>query len=527
MSRKRVWRLLLLLALAGILLALGIGFESETAKTRLIEAVRAETGRELRIDGGLRLRFLPRLAVAADSLQLSGVGGSADSEPFLTVGAFSGAIQILPLLRGRVTIHRIEIHDLAVSAARHADGTTNFDDLLALKGEEKSESSWEVEVEEIILLGGRVSWRDEMENRHLELDEIALHTGPFGKQARGQLELRGRLRDQGSMILTSHYWINMGEAEAETFVQLDDLRINAKESGDASPFRLELMGHRLRAMATGLELEQLAVEGEAKQGDTDWKALFKLADLQADAQGGALHGLTGEVRQFQDKTPLLTIEGKLDALTGTKRDWQGMLALEGKGDLAGHGFAGQLSVPLKMNLEENARIVVEGLNGSLEIQPGPQLARAVQIQAKGELKAAAEGTPQAEGQLALTVDDASRLEMALKLERLKPPRLWFEASLDKLDLDRYLKPTPENADTTAPKNKAAASEQKTEPPESVDLVELPGEAALEIEGRLRIGQLRYQETTLTGLAGEVRLQNGKLEIRDLKEPPPRKKRAKR
>jgi len=521
-SRKRVFGLAFLLALVGMLLVLGIGFESEAVKARLIEVVRAETGRELRIDGALRLRFLPHLAVAVDSLRLSGAEG-ADSEPFLTVKTLNGVIKIIPLLRGKVMVNQIEIHGIEVSMARYADGATSFDDLLALKSEGESKSSWEVEVEKIILLGGKVSWRDEMKGRHLEVDQISFQSGPLGKRANGRLELRGHLREQGSMVLTSHYWINVDEAE-KTFVQLEDLRVSARESGGASPFRLELTGRRARAMATGLELEQLAVEGEVREGDTDWKARFKLADLKTDTEGGALHGLTGEVRQLQNGAPLLAIEGKLDVLTGTGRDWQGILTLDGKGDLAGHAFTGALSVPLKMVLEENARIAVEGWRGTLEIQPGPPLARAVRIQAEGELKAAMEGAPQAEGQLALTVDDASRLKAVWKLERLEPPHLWFEADLDTLNLDHYLKPAPDSAGATAPENKSPTPEQ--EPPESAEPVESPGEAALSIEGRLRIGELKYQETTLTGLAGEVRLQNGKLEIQELAEPPMRKNRTK-
>ncbi|MBI4161764.1 MAG: AsmA family protein [Acidobacteria bacterium] len=97
----------------------------ETIETR-IEAV---LGREVSL-GEIRLRVLPRVTVVVERISV-GEGGPRGGDPVLTADSLRGRIKILPLLRRQVEIAAVEIVRPTVRVVRRADGSWNFDDLLA------------------------------------------------------------------------------------------------------------------------------------------------------------------------------------------------------------------------------------------------------------------------------------------------------------------------------------------------------------------------------------------------------------
>jgi hypothetical protein len=507
----------ILILLLGLVLALRAGFDSDLVKARLIAQVRQETRRELAIDGSLRLRFLPRLAVEADAIQLSSVNGK---DAFLTLDKLTGAIKIVPLLRGRVVVNRIELRNLRIQAVRYADGSTNFDDFLIKRG--ATETPWKIDVEKAVLLDSSLSWRDEMTGRRLELENLYLRTGHLGKQARGKLEMGGHIRDasgeaRANVIATSLYWIN----GKETFLQLENPHVTVKGEGSSAPFHLELNARRARGTvghAAALELAQLALTGEATRDDGTWRTAIQLADLQVNTRGGFLRGLTAEARQVREEDTVAIARLALATLTGRNHVWRGTLLVNGNGSLAGHAISGRMTIPLEfMPGRESSRLSSADLTGAATIQQGERLARTIDIRAQGGLtvtQTAPENVLQAEGRVDLAWD-ASRLETGWRLDRLDPLRLEFDASLDTLNLDRYLK----QAGNASDKSAKVFPAEGTQPASPGSSAENSGIFLPEIRGHIRIGQLEFKGTRLSGIEGNVRVRDGRLEIDDLEESP--------
>ncbi|MGB0515212.1 MAG: AsmA family protein, partial [Wenzhouxiangellaceae bacterium] len=93
-----------------------------------IEQVRAQTGRELRIDGPLNLSFLPRISLVANDVSLSGPR-DFDGPDLFQADQLRLAVELWPLIRGEV-----ETGDIALENARlvvHTDrsGRSSLDGL--------------------------------------------------------------------------------------------------------------------------------------------------------------------------------------------------------------------------------------------------------------------------------------------------------------------------------------------------------------------------------------------------------------
>jgi AsmA protein len=82
-------------------------------RPRVAEAVRAQTGRELRIDGPLIVSLVPRLHVAASGIHFANAPGMAEAD-MLSVGDLTLDAELLPLLSRRLVIDQLVIKNPSV-----------------------------------------------------------------------------------------------------------------------------------------------------------------------------------------------------------------------------------------------------------------------------------------------------------------------------------------------------------------------------------------------------------------------------
>jgi len=118
----------ILFVLIGLWGTLVLYFDEARLKQIAIEQVRAQTGRELQIDGALRLALLPRISLLASDVKLSGPDGF-DGPNLFEADEFRMSLELWPLLRGR-----IETGDISLDNARlviHTDrsGRNSLDGL--------------------------------------------------------------------------------------------------------------------------------------------------------------------------------------------------------------------------------------------------------------------------------------------------------------------------------------------------------------------------------------------------------------
>jgi hypothetical protein len=520
------------LVLLLLLLLMFVRFDGEALKASLIERVRAEKQRELRMEGALRLKLLPRLSVEMRDVRLLDSAGKTD---FMTLGRLDGALELLPLLMGKILISRIEIRDWTLHLARDAEGRYNFDDLLSETTTD--DAPLNVEVKKLILLNGRVTWQDALNARHLALEKVFLRSGRLGLHAQGKLEMGATLRmdattqaAQLAMTLDTLYRID-GEALR---LQLDNLRVNLKGHGQAlEQARLALTARQMKAdlSARSLELLQLRAQGERAKSETAgeaWAGEIELETLRWQYAAPLLRQLQARLRLADEK---LDARLSLEELQGENGRMESpRLYLDWAGNWRKHRYQGELAAPLRIwDDAQGLRMQVEALEGKMRVEPGPSFAEALNLRLAGQfsLEAGGEGAADASaaerpgqgiGALQLMLDE-SLLALHWQWTHGLPgrsPRLEFQAHLNQLNLDRYLRAEAENeAEAEAGIRIEAEIEAATasSPPPPDDEGKAEQDERLEISGQARIDELHYKGARMQRLESQVCFRQGALSIR--------------
>jgi AsmA protein len=176
-------------------------------KPQISEAVKKNTGRDLRMDGDLKLTFFPWLSVETGALSLSNAPGFEDG-PMVDIGNAHISMKIMPLLSRQVEIDTVLLESPRVRLTTQADGRTNWDDLVTSLSGQPSEDSELVDegamaiaglvIEGISIDGGEVSWQDHQLGEDFKLESINLITG---RLVPGEpLDIEFSVNGSGSML---------------------------------------------------------------------------------------------------------------------------------------------------------------------------------------------------------------------------------------------------------------------------------------------------------------------------------------
>ncbi|MDE2251887.1 MAG: AsmA family protein, partial [Gammaproteobacteria bacterium] len=123
----------LLFALLGIVIVLlvvvvagaFVGPRLIDLRPRVIAAVHAATGRDLRIDGDLHLALLPRLRVSVSGIHFSNAPGAATPQMF-SADSVDLIAEVWPLLRGRFVVDSLVIRRPVVALEVDKSGRPNW-----------------------------------------------------------------------------------------------------------------------------------------------------------------------------------------------------------------------------------------------------------------------------------------------------------------------------------------------------------------------------------------------------------------
>jgi AsmA protein len=96
-------------------------------KGRIAAAVKESTGRELHLSGDIKLSVFPWIALELGPATLGNPEGFSE-EPFLSFAHASVRVKLLPLLRERLEVARVDIDGLNVRLRKNAEGRGNWQD---------------------------------------------------------------------------------------------------------------------------------------------------------------------------------------------------------------------------------------------------------------------------------------------------------------------------------------------------------------------------------------------------------------
>lgn len=538
---------LLLLVLAGLVVLVGgalalfvASFDANRYKPELEALVQHKFQRTLAI-GDVHLQLFPRIGIRLAQVTLSGRGGSTG---FASLERAELLLAVAPLLRREAVVDRVQLAGLHATLVKHADGSTNFDDLRGqgagqpgTRPASATPSAVGFDVSGIHVERSGLEWRDEaagdqsdIEIERLDTGRIADHaTTPVNLQATVhdrkldtalRIALKGRLTpDLGaqSYRLSDLETRFTGSAKGYTGIdatltgkaidaQPDLPRISIAELGlTAAATQGTLVLHKLALAVPRLEADlksqkvqverlTLAVDGRADQDAV--KASLAAPRLEIDgshASGEAVHAdfdLDGRSRAAHATLDLSGVEGsastfKVGQLTLTLDAHQDASAIKGKleGAVAGSLADQVYRIP---RLAGTLAVTAPGV-------PGRTLQLPFELSATADLK-----NPRVTTDLSAAIE-ASHLKAHLDMSPFKNPHYGFDLTLDQLDVDHYLPPDPPGQ-----AKPAAAGPEKP-----IDLAAL---RALRLDGKLAIGRLVVRHlqiadlhATLAAAAGHLRL----------------------
>lgn len=120
--------LAIILLLVVAILAVPVFVDPNKFKPEISTAVKDNTGRDLTIDGDIKLSLFPWLGITTGALTLSNAQGF-ENKPFVTVATSDISVQLLPLLlEKKIAINQIVLKGLVLNLARNNQGLSNWDD---------------------------------------------------------------------------------------------------------------------------------------------------------------------------------------------------------------------------------------------------------------------------------------------------------------------------------------------------------------------------------------------------------------
>jgi AsmA protein len=192
---------ILVIALGALVALLVVGavvvslvFDPNKYKDDIVQLVKKQTGRDLKIDGKISLAFFPWLGVDLPAVQLSNAPGFGQ-QPFAQVQHAGVYVKLLPLLRKQVVVRKISLDGLRLRLARNHAGGTNWDDLRGAKAtpaapaQEKPDGAAPaiggLVVGGVAVRDAEVSWNDQVAGSAYTVKHLDLKTGELspGKPA--------------------------------------------------------------------------------------------------------------------------------------------------------------------------------------------------------------------------------------------------------------------------------------------------------------------------------------------------------
>ena len=437
------------IALAGVLLVVGgaavwlaTGFDANRYKGVAIDWMKANRNRTLVIDGPIDLSVFPRLAVKLGKASLSEPGRS---EVFVSIDRAALAVEVLPLLRGRLVVDRVEAGGVAVTVTRDAQGRRNFDDLVqpasaasapttgAPSGSSTSTMSFDVSRIELADVRARI--RDAVAGIDGDIALKKLSTGRIADGVETPVELAAALALKAPALkadVSGTARVTPDLASGAVRLAALDLTFGASTAGltlAGSTLALDRFAYDPAQRA--LTLDKLALRLKGTRGadplalELDWPQLAVTGDTLRGGPFSGKLGLGGALpleADFRSGAP----SGNFDAL-----------ALPGfEARLTSAGKARKLAGTLRSNLAirpAQAQVALDAIDLQATIEePG---LKPVALAARGKASASPKVASWALAGQANT--NKFRIDGSANLAA-SPPAIKAQASFDALDLNTLL-----------------------------------------------------------------------------------------
>lgn len=508
-------------------------------KPQIEQAVADRYQRKLDIGGKLSLSVFPRIALTLPATTLSdpagssGPSGPAGSGQTATLGGAHVSVALLPLLRGQIVADRITIDDLKARIVRRADGTLSIDDLLGRSGAgptgptgptgsagdaPASETAAgggrlpELDIGGLTLSRARVEFDDQQAGNKAVIDQFDLETGRITTAGRTPLSLSMKLtmtQPQAAADVSfkgeADYDLNAGRYGGRGITATVKGRYDTTTLDDA---RLAVAGVTAEPARGTIDLNGLDVVANGKLAAGGFEAKLAAPRLKIDKEAASGETVSATVRLSGEQAIDARIEasdisGKASALsiarlavdatsTAGPRKIVARLTTPINGDTAAGtwqlaGLAGQVVV---------TDPAIPGGTATLDLK-GTASADTKKETARVELAASGEGTS---------------LTAQAGVNGFTTPRVQFDVKADRLDIDRFLPPSPKGQKTAGPAPGSGSGTGSAPGAPAEAPIDLSALRTLSLDGRIAIGQLRARGLEASRLGATIKAAAGKLDV---------------
>ncbi|MDT8406909.1 MAG: AsmA family protein [Methylococcales bacterium] len=188
-------------------------------KPQIEEWVLQKTGRELVIEGDLKVSLLPWLGLETGRLAVKNPTGFAT--PYLAEIEHSQLhVKLAPLLQKKLELARVVVQGFKIQLATNRFGEKNWRmrqpvPVKTAVSEPVAANPWlaTLNVAGLALSEGEVIWHDQPNNRHIIVSDLVLNTGPWQPGSKTPIELSAQWQDVSlaqalPVALTTEFWVD-------------------------------------------------------------------------------------------------------------------------------------------------------------------------------------------------------------------------------------------------------------------------------------------------------------------------------
>lgn len=270
-----------ILVLVVILLAVALPFifNPNSFKDDIARLVKQRTGRELVIQGDIKLSLFPWLGMQIGPMELSNAQGFG-AVPFASINETDVHVAFWPLLHHEVDVGEIKLNGLNLDLEQDADGHDNWHDISehlshapAQGGEEEAGRNVDLSVAGVSITDSQVRWTDAQKHQQYTISDFTLQLGAFAPAK--PLSVESGFDFTGTNPAVQGHLDFTGTATADLEHRLfsaDDAKLELQAQGDAVP------GGQLKA---SLHWQHLAYNQQ--------QATLAVNGMDAGAYGMSLH----------------------------------------------------------------------------------------------------------------------------------------------------------------------------------------------------------------------------------------------
>lgn len=478
-------------------------FNPNDYKQEIIDVVKKEKDRTLTIDGDISLSYWPKIGANLGKVAIS---EHQSDKIFASIDSAKVALAVLPLLKKELVVDTIYIDGANANIVKKADGKTNFEDLTSSDetAEDASSEAIKFDVQGINITNSAINYADEetgatyaisqfnMVSSRIALDTPVDLTTDFLLKA-NQPAINANINLKGNFLAnpdTQHFIAKgldavikgdlldgknveitaNGSVDAtlsSNNILVDDLTVNAAGDFSGANMQVNLIAPALEVLEDEVTSDEISVALKQVKGSDHFTANLALANMKGSPQAIQSSGITGDIAGVQGPRSIngtfsSPFTGDLEALIFDLPKLVGNLDIKDPA-LPNGGAKGDFHLKLYADVKQ------EKVKSDFDLNT-----------------------------------DVTKLHGDVAVAGFETPKVNFDLNAGTLDLNQLLGANQPSAETATP-----------EPASNNEPADLSALKSLNLDGKIKIDQLIYDQYKLSGLNVGVLANGNKLSLSGL------------